>query len=127
MSDISILLVTGSFVPPGVYDTVVDAVQARGTQMKALHSPTVGLAPQQGRDGVAPTMYDDASFIGQEVDKLADQGKRVILIAHSYGGPYQSERSGENLCRPTEGGQKGWACPACVYDISYSRSRPFGR
>lgn len=108
MSDISILLVTGSFVPPGVYDTVVDAVQARGIQMRALHSPTVGLAPQQGRDGVAPTMYDDAAFIGQEVDKLADQGKRVILIAHSYGGiPTSQSVQGRTCADRQKEGKKG--------------------
>ncbi|KAK5047232.1 hypothetical protein LTR84_006754 [Exophiala bonariae] len=108
MSDISILLVTGSFVPPSVYDTVVDAVQAKGLQVRALHSPTVGLAPRQGREGAAPTMYDDAAFIGEEIDKLADQGKRVILIAHSYGGiPATQSVRGRSLTDRRQQGKRG--------------------
>lgn len=31
-------------------------------------------------------MYDDAAFIAAEAEKLADEGKDVILVAHSYGG-----------------------------------------
>ena len=36
-------------------------------------------------------MYADAAFIAQEIEKLADEGKDVILIGHSYGGVPLSE------------------------------------
>lgn len=36
-------------------------------------------------------MYDDAKFIASEVEKLADAGKDVILIGHSYAGIPVSE------------------------------------
>lgn len=31
-------------------------------------------------------MQDDAAFIASEISKYADEGKDVVLIAHSYGG-----------------------------------------
>ena len=39
-----------------------------------------------GRDEAAPSMYKDAEFLAGEVEKLADQGKDVILVGHSYAG-----------------------------------------
>lgn len=36
-----------------------------------------------GRGGLLPTMYDDAAFIAKEVEKLADEGKEVVIVAHS--------------------------------------------
>ncbi|EXJ87549.1 hypothetical protein A1O3_04509 [Capronia epimyces CBS 606.96] len=86
MSKPSLLLIPGSFCPPELYDQVVDPVIARGYEIRALHLPSVGLAADKGREGSLPTMYDDAAFIAQEAEKLADQGKAVVLIAHSYGG-----------------------------------------
>ncbi|EXJ83587.1 hypothetical protein A1O1_07210 [Capronia coronata CBS 617.96] len=86
MSKPSIILVTGSFSTPEYYADVVNAVAAQGFEIKAIHMPSVGPSSGKGREGVLPTMYDDASFIAQEVGKLADQGKHVVLVAHSYGG-----------------------------------------
>jgi hypothetical protein len=36
-------------------------------------------------------MYADATFIASEIQKLADEGKYVVLIGHSYGGVPLSE------------------------------------
>lgn len=44
-----------------------------------------------GRGGSLPTMYDDAAFIAKELVKLADEGKEVVIVAHSYGGTPSSE------------------------------------
>ncbi|KAJ2971031.1 hypothetical protein NUW58_g9530 [Xylaria curta] len=85
MSKPYILLVPGSFVPAGEYDNIVNPVKARGYDMKTLQLPTIGLAPKQGRDTPA-TMYDDAAFIAKEVEALADEGREVVIVAHSYGG-----------------------------------------
>ncbi|KAI8966341.1 alpha/beta-hydrolase [Daldinia sp. FL1419] len=85
MSKPTILIVGGSFAPPSVYDNIVDAITAKGYDIRALHYPSIGL-----RDGPKteklPTMYDDAAFVAKEVSKLADEGKDVLLVAHSYGG-----------------------------------------
>jgi len=85
MSKPSILLIPGSFGLPEFYDPVVNAVAAKGYDIRTLHPPSVGLKTGP-REGEPPTMYDDAAFISKETEKLADEGKNVILIAHSYGG-----------------------------------------
>ncbi|CZR55098.1 uncharacterized protein PAC_04984 [Phialocephala subalpina] len=86
MSRPSILLIPGSFALPEFYDAVVDPVKAKGYDFRSLHLPTVGLGPGKPREGIPPNMYNDAAFIAKEVETLADEGKDVILIAHSYGG-----------------------------------------
>ena len=86
MSKPSILFIPGSFSLPEFYDPVMDAVAAKGYEIRGLHLPSVGLKAGQGREGTPPTMYDDATFIAKEAERLADEGKDVILIAHSYGG-----------------------------------------
>jgi hypothetical protein len=86
MSKPSILLIPGSFAKPEFYTPVLDAVTAKGYEIKGLHLPSVGLSALQPRPGVPPTMYDDAAFIAKEAEKFADEGKDVIVIGHSYGG-----------------------------------------
>ncbi|KAI1276062.1 Alpha/beta hydrolase fold-1 [Xylaria sp. FL0933] len=86
MSKPYFLFVTGSFAPAPFYDTLVDGVKAHGYDMKALQLPTVGLGPGQGRDTPPATMYDDAALVAKEVEALADAGREIILVAHSYGG-----------------------------------------
>ncbi|EXJ67514.1 uncharacterized protein A1O5_09527 [Cladophialophora psammophila CBS 110553] len=87
MSKPSILLVPGSFALPEFYEPVINAVAEKGYEIQGLHKPSVGPTSGKAREGVAPpTMYDDAAFIAGEVEKLANQGKDVILLAHSYGG-----------------------------------------
>ena len=57
----------------------------QGYDIKALHIPSVGLE-SGAREGDPPTMYDDVAFISDHVTGLADAGKDVLLITHSYGG-----------------------------------------
>ncbi|KAI1762507.1 alpha/beta-hydrolase [Hypoxylon sp. FL1150] len=81
----SILFIPGSFAPAEFYDNIVNAVTAKGHEMKALHYPSIGLKTGPQREG-PPTMYDDAAFIANEISRLSDDGKEVMLVAHSYGG-----------------------------------------
>lgn len=107
MSKPSILLVTGSFCLPEFYDNVVEAVTAKGYEMRALHSPSVSLKTGP-REGAPPTMDDDAVFIAGEVEKLADEGKDVILMAHSYGGvPSTQSVKGLSKTERQKQGKKG--------------------
>ncbi|KAF2502696.1 alpha/beta-hydrolase [Lophium mytilinum] len=86
MSRPSILLIPGASALPEFYDSVVDPVKAKGYDIRGLHMPSVGLEAGAGRKGSSPSMFDDAALIANEVEKLADEGKDVILITHSYGG-----------------------------------------
>ena len=107
MSKPSILLIPGSFALPSFYHEVVDAV-AKDYSIKALHLPSVGLAPKTPREGAPPSMYDDAAFIAKEAEKLADEGKDVILVAHSYGGiPVSESTKGLSKEERKASGKKG--------------------
>lgn len=86
----SVLLIPGASGLPEIYDGVINPVAAQGYEIRALHLPTVGLKTGP-REGTPPTLYDDASFVAKETEKLVDQGKDVILIAHSYGGVVLSQ------------------------------------
>lgn len=104
----SFLVITGSFTRPSFYDPVVNAVEAKGYEIRALHSPSVGLETGP-REGEPPTMFDDAAFIAKETEKLADESKNVILIAHSYGGVPATESTkglgrGERQAQGKKGG-----------------------
>lgn len=90
MSRPSLLIVPGASGLPEFYDPLVQAVAARGYDIKALHTPSVGLVTG-AREGPLPTMYDDAEFIAKHVGEMADRGNDVILVAHSYGGTPATE------------------------------------
>ncbi|KAI1624495.1 Alpha/beta hydrolase fold-1 [Exophiala viscosa] len=86
MSKPSILFIPGSYVLLPAYQHLLDAVSRAGYEIQGIHLPTIGLNSRQGRDGPAPSTYDDAAVIAQEAEKLADQGKDVVLMGHSYAG-----------------------------------------
>ncbi|KAF5861907.1 hypothetical protein ETB97_012379 [Aspergillus alliaceus] len=79
----AILSIPGAFGMPELYDAIVNAVAAQGHSIRALHLPSVGY-----QSGVKepPCMEDVVAFSGSEISKLADQGKDVVLITHSYCG-----------------------------------------
>lgn len=53
-------------------------------------------------------MYDDAALIASEVEKFADQGKDVVILAHSYGGvPMTESVKGLSKKERAAAGKKG--------------------
>ncbi|KAE8423813.1 Alpha/beta hydrolase fold-1 [Aspergillus pseudocaelatus] len=81
----SIVIVPGSFSLPEFYGAVTDGVASKGYEIKAIRLRSTEDLQQPA------TMYDDATAIAHEVAALVDQGKEVILVAHSYGGVPASE------------------------------------
>jgi hypothetical protein len=81
MAKPTILIVPGGFTLPELYNDVVNRVSSEGYAIQALHLPSVGY-----KTNVPGTMEDDAAFIASEISKHANEGKDVVLIAHSYGG-----------------------------------------
>ena len=77
----TILIVPGGFTLPELYSDVTTHVASEGYSVQALHLPSVGY-----KTNVPGTMQDDAAFIASEISKHANEGKDVVLIAHSYGG-----------------------------------------
>ena len=105
MTKPSVLLVPASYCLLSIYQPLIDAVSQAGYEIKGIHLPTIGPRSREGQPSTAPSMYDDAAAIAHEVEKLADQGKDVVLIGHSYAGIPMSQCA-KSLSK-TERTQKG--------------------
>jgi hypothetical protein len=107
MSKPSLVFVPGSFALPEFYDNIFDPLKAQGYEIHALHMPSVGLKEGPRPEG-PHTMADDAAYIAKIVEKLADEGKDVVVVGHSYGGVPVTE-SVKGLDKPTRQrqGKKG--------------------
>jgi alpha-beta hydrolase superfamily lysophospholipase len=78
----TIVFVPGSFAPADIYTEFVEVLTKHGLETVVVNTPSVGR-----REGKGPaTMTDDVDEISNVVVPLIDQGKEVILVAHSYGG-----------------------------------------
>lgn len=80
----AIVIVPGSFSPASFYHDVVDALQSHGYEALVETLQSSARSPLQ--DEQAATMQEDADFFHGIVEKLADQGKDVVIMTHSYGG-----------------------------------------
>ncbi|KXJ87929.1 Alpha/beta hydrolase fold-1 [Microdochium bolleyi] len=76
----TIVFAPGAWHTPDCFDIVRHALQQRGWATESVNYPTVGAEP--------PTkgLADDAAAVRSAVEALADQGKEVVLVVHSYGG-----------------------------------------
>lgn len=77
-----IVFVPGAFSRPSDFDLVTNPLREAGYEVHVVHhpsSPDVLANP-------TPSMYDDADSIHNLVEKLADEGKEIIIAMHSYGG-----------------------------------------
>lgn len=107
MSKPSILLIPGACGLPEFYESFINAVTARGYEIRGLHLPSVCLKTET-REGEAPTMYEDAAFIAKHATALADEGKDVLILTHSYGGvPGTESVKGLSKSERQKQGKKG--------------------
>lgn len=77
-----IVVVPGAFSRPSDFDLVSDPLRDVGYEVHVVHhpsSPDVLVQP-------TPSMYDDAENIHRLVENLADEGKDIVIVMHSYGG-----------------------------------------
>ncbi|KAF2824284.1 alpha/beta-hydrolase [Ophiobolus disseminans] len=80
----TMVIVPGSFARSEMYDPVVLPLRETGHTIHALDPPCYPKSHKKGTP--APSMYDDAKFIQDFVERLADKGEDVVIFAHSYGG-----------------------------------------
>lgn len=78
----AILIVPGSFFSSDIYDVIVEDLRARGYEALAADLPSASRLPPQE----PATMAEDAAHFHGIASSLADEGKEIILVAHSYGG-----------------------------------------
>jgi alpha-beta hydrolase superfamily lysophospholipase len=100
----TLVLVPGSFNYAKTYIPLIEKFKSTGYSLHTIDLRTVGKKP-----GPPPTIYDDAAFIASEVEKLADEGKEMVLVGHSYGGiPISQCMEGlSRAAREKEGKQGG--------------------
>lgn len=77
----TILIVHGAWHHPGYYSKVIEPLESQGYEVLCPRLPTCNNAipPDQ-------KLSDDVALIRSTVQKLADVGKEVIVLCHSYGG-----------------------------------------
>lgn len=100
MTNPTLLIIPGSFMPSSMFQPLI-------TQLKAHHIPAVthDLRSTIAADPTIPTpdMYTDAAFFHSRALDLLNQGKDIMLFAHSYGGMVASEMMKGLPTRRTEG------------------------
>lgn len=76
----TIVFAPGAWHTADCFDIVREALHARDWTTEAVEYPSVGAEP--------PTkgLADDANAVRSSVERLADEGKKVVLVVHSYGG-----------------------------------------
>lgn len=77
-----IVFVPGAFSRPSDFDLVSNPLREVGYEVHVVHhpsSPDVLVVP-------TPSMYDDANNIHRLVERMADEGKDIVIVMHSYGG-----------------------------------------
>lgn len=77
----TILIVTGAWHLPKVYRPLISELESAGYKVVCPELPT--------NNNVIPPnklIGDDLEFIRETAQKLADEGKEIIAIGHSYGG-----------------------------------------
>lgn len=78
----AVVVVNGSFCPELFYSDMKEEFSKAGYEAVVANIPSIG----NGDRLPAATVAEDASHIHSITSKLANQGKDVVLMTHSYGG-----------------------------------------
>ena len=78
----SIVIIPGSFSFASSYYELVDEIQQLGCEAFVNNLPSATRNPPEQ----PASLHDDAVFFRSIINDLADQGKNVIVLGHSYGG-----------------------------------------
>ncbi|EKG15210.1 hypothetical protein MPH_07544 [Macrophomina phaseolina MS6] len=76
----TIVFAPGAWHTPDCFDLVREQLHARGWATEAVAYPSVGAEPPN--KGLA----EDAAAVRAVLERLADEGKEIVLTVHSYGG-----------------------------------------
>ena len=98
----TILFVPGAWHRSACYSPVIGKLQAQGFETATAELASVGPVPG------LQTWADDIANIQKEVAALADAGKSIVVVAHSYGSLPAGEAAKGLLLREREAeGRKG--------------------
>ncbi|OBT93045.1 hypothetical protein VE01_09000 [Pseudogymnoascus verrucosus] len=78
----TILIVPGSFSAASHYDTLINSLQALSYPAVVSDLPSASRLPP----APAASMADDAAHFHGIAESLADEGRDIVILTHSYGG-----------------------------------------
>lgn len=122
MAPISVVICTGSFHVSDHYLPFAETLHSKGIEAVCPLLPTNDVCNLSVEDPTNPAFdaspppggwangYDDAKVVRNEVEKLLERGKDVLLVAHSYGGWVATEAAAPELqkkSRETQGHSTG--------------------
>ncbi|KAJ5622747.1 hypothetical protein N7490_011352 [Penicillium lividum] len=117
----AIVICHGSYHSPAPYQPFVEALESQGYETYCPQRPTADLSRHNvgdvnnpdfdlgpGPEGI-PSDYEDVAVIHKVLERLIQQGKRVLLVAHSSGGWVATQAAVPELQRKTRqlNGQDG--------------------
>lgn len=76
----TILFIPGAWHLPEVFDDVRASLKSRGFPSVAVALPSIGAEPP------CKGLVDDTIFVQNEIERLSNKGKHLVVVAHSYGG-----------------------------------------
>ena len=76
----TIVFAPGAWHTPDCFDLAREALHDRGWATEAVAYPSVGAEPPN------KGLQDDAAAVRAVLQHLADEGKQIVLVVHSYGG-----------------------------------------
>lgn len=105
MSSPTILIIPGSFTTAQMYYATMSSISKLNSSSETYVSnlPSATRNPPEQ----AATLADDVSHFTRLVEKLADQDKDIVLVAHSYGGVVATEIKGVTKSEREAEGKKG--------------------
>lgn len=79
MSQPTFVVSLGAWSSPVVFDALRSELRSRGFPSECPSHPSAGTEPPK-------TLEDDVASLRSVITALADEGKDIVVVAHSYGG-----------------------------------------
>ena len=78
------VFIPGAWHTPDTYDGIRALLKKHAYESHAVATPSLGAKPPN------KGLYDDAEYTRDILEKLADEGKQIVLVTHSYSGMVDS-------------------------------------
>jgi len=76
----TVVISPGAWMYPDIFDGLISLLNAAGFPAEAVGHPTIGAEPPN------KGLYDDVENFRSRLVTLADEGKDLVVVCHSYGG-----------------------------------------
>lgn len=87
LSNITILIVPGGASPAALYTDLATQLKGSGIDAVVYDNPSSSRLPPEEPASLA----DDGAFVSSKIEELANAGRDVVLLPHSYGGLVANE------------------------------------